>query len=544
VRVRARRLAALLLALSCALGLCACAGEQPETEKLSVRACICGPVASLDPTFCPDGLEQSLLFALFENLFRLSDDGEGHAVPVPGIAKDYRETVNFDGTVDYAFTLRSSARWTDGQRVKAQDFVYAWRRLVNPETDSPHHALLSMVKGYEEARESGDLAALAVRAESDTLLRVTLSEPCPYFIDEVCSAAETMPLRSDLVTNAPQDWASGEELVGNGPYEVVSRTPQELVLRRSGNYYESRLVGPDELRFALLTDAAEALRLYESGELDYLALLPEGSVPAGENTLSLPLRSTCCVLYNHMSELFSDAHLRRAFDLAIDRVSVASAAGAAAEPATAYVPYGVPEPDGGTDFRTSGGELCAVDEAGYAARCERAREELALAEEKEATPELLYVEADGTAPAALSVQSMWREVLGLTVTLTPLTRADFDARVDAGEYELAIDTLREACGDAEAYLERFGGTDGNNELHYASNVYDLLLGAARASERDTARTAFLHDAEALLFEDAALSPLHFGAALRLMDEGLHGVYHDARGNVFFMSAGRGGAAEP
>jgi len=538
-------MACLLLTLMLTLGaLAGCAGQQTEKESFTLSAAVCGSAASLDPARNADEAAESVFYALYENLLRMSDDGAGGAAVVPGVAKEYKSVTNYDGTVDYVFTLRSSARWSDGTHVKARDFVYAWRRLVDPETNSPHHALLSMVKGYDTARETGETAALAVSARGDTTFCVTLAAPCPYFLERVCTAAATMPLRSDVVTKDPAGWASSVNLVSNGAYQVgVWKADEYLQLRRSAAYYESKLVGPDILRFVFAKDAEEAYRLYEEGTVDYVPALPEGAaaqlIEAGQTLPADPLSTTCCVLYNHEDPLFSDEHVRRAFDLAIDRM--AAAAAAAGMPATGFVPQGVPNgTEDGTEFRTAGGALCGADTEGYAERCAQAVQELERAGyEFDGTfpqVQMLYAAEEGTSyAAAAALAAMWEQVLGTEVTLEGLPREDFDARLTAGEYQLAADTFRVPDGDVEALLARFAGSGEENVIRYANGTYDILLGVVRASESLAARAAFLHDAEAMMLDDAALSPVYFGGTTHLLRAGLQGVYRDCRGTSYLQA---------
>ena len=126
-----RRSVCLLLCAALFLTLLAGCGKQEEpAEDFVVSAAVCGPLETLDPTMNTDVGTESLLSTLFEGLMRMRDDGAGKAVAVAGIAKEYIEEKNYDDTVTYTFTLRSAARWSDGERVTAEDFVYAWQRLA------------------------------------------------------------------------------------------------------------------------------------------------------------------------------------------------------------------------------------------------------------------------------------------------------------------------------------------------------------------------------------------------------------------------------
>ena len=535
MRKTKRFLCILLSALMLMSALSGCASDESDgNERFVLPVAVRGTVVSLDPAMNTEPGLENVFYALYENLLRMRVDEEGNAVLEPGVAKEYTLVENYDGTVDYVFTLRTAARWSDGTRVKAKDFVYAWRRLVNPATGSPNHALLSMVQGYDVARESGDATQLAVRADGDTTLRVTLGAPCAYFLSDVCTAVPTMPLRSDAANKNP-DWASSSAALCDGPYRVGVWDKQDYIqLRRNDSYYESRMVVPDTLRFLFTENAAEALALYEEGEADCICGAPRDA----EGVEALPLRSVTYVLYNHMSEVFSREHVRRAFDLALDRAAIAAAAGGTS-PATGFVPAGVADASPETDFRALGGALCFTDEEGYIQRCMDAANELRLGGYWGGTgfseTVCLYVEEDGMRPAAMAAASQWREALSVPVVTEGLPREEFDARIAAGEYDLAVDTAAVEYGDAMVFLAPFAGTDGSNALHYASTPYDLLIGVAASSRDPAARAAFLHDAEALLLGDTALSPLCFGGTLFLLREGLTGVQHDLRGNTCFSA---------
>ena len=322
-----RRSVCLLLCAALFLTLLAGCGKQEEpAEDFVVSAAVCGPLETLDPTMNTDVGAESLLSTLFEGLMRMRDDGAGKAVAVAGIAKEYIEEKNYDDTVTYTFTLRSAARWSDGERVTAEDFVYAWQRLVDPATASPNASLLSMVAGYDEVRESGDVSLLGVKAKGESTFLVTLSRPCAYFITSVCTSPATAPLRRDLV-EGNASWAATADIVTNGPYTVGTWVKAaQLQTKRNGEYYESKLVVPDSICFRFETDAQTNYDQLLAGELDYTAKLPYAAIEQlaeDETWQPAPLAETVCVLYNHLTDTFSDAQLRRAFDLAIDRAALA-----------------------------------------------------------------------------------------------------------------------------------------------------------------------------------------------------------------------------
>ena len=538
MRYGKRLITLLLSALVLTGALSGCGGGSGRSDGFTMSVCVCAPVESLDPAFCTDADAEPVFRALFENLLRLRVDEEGNRVLEPAVAKDYEVVENFDGTVDYLFQLRSAARWSDGTRVKAKDFVYAWRRLVNPATASPNADALSMVSGYAEARETGDVTRLAVTAENDSTLRVTLDAPCAWFLSDVCTAVATMPLRSDTAGKKPE-WATGTDMPGNGAFRPSVWTKgQSLYLRRNEYYFDAVGASADAVRFVFAETAEQGAKYYEDALVDYLLPVPA----ATEGAEALPLRETVCVLYNHVSDVFSNAHVRRAFDLSLDRGAVAETMGGGQTAATGLVPHGVVNmPDDTQDFRDAGGVLTAADPEGYEERCAEARVEVHIGGywSDESFPEVvcLYPAEDRScADAAAACVRIWSEQLGVTVQLEGLEREAFDRRLADGDYDLAVDAFSARGTDAMSFLEPYAGLDGANALHYVSKPYDLLIGVADSSRDLAARAAMLHDAEALLLSDTALSPLVFGGRCCLLREDVTGVEHDANGCPIFSAA--------
>lgn len=522
--------------------LIGCGTQEEHEEKFTLNVCVCDNIESLDPAMNTDSAAQSVFYTLFENLMRYTGNGSGGAELSPGIAKEYTETENYDGSVTYRFALRSSARWSDGEDVTANDFVYAWRRLADPATNSPNASILEMVSGYDEVRSTGDVSYLAVSAKNDTTFEVTLSKPCSYFIEGVCTAVATMPLRKDIVEEHPDEWASNVSLVTNGAYHIGTWTQGEhLQTKRNDSYYEGKLVGPDAIRFLFAANSQQAYELYENEEVDCVSQLPErvvAELEGQQNMHSVSLGETYCVLYNNYTDIFSDSNVRAAFDLAIDRASIAEVVGVTANAASGLVPFGIPNGSGeGDDFRTSGGELCALDEEGYAERCRNALSKLTLAGyyQGDLFPNLEYI-YDGSDPTAMAVamqlQQMWADALHVAITPVAISGEELESRLQSGDYYLAGTSMRANYNDAMSFMERFEGNSEGNFVNYHSETYDILMGVADKSDNLIARTAFLHDAEAMLLGESVLSPLFFRGSCGLLRESLSGIYFDSVGRCY------------
>ena len=189
------------------------------------------------------------------------------------------------------------------------------------------------------------------------------------------------------------------------------------------------------------------------------------------------------------------------------------------------------------DFRTTGGELCAIDEEGMSARATQAQEELTYAGYYSTSMfppvELLYVTGTENDAVASALQNMWSTTLGVNVMLRGVTQAEYNTRMEAGNYELALQKVTALYDDAMGFLDRWCSEDEQNLISYENGTYDVLMGVARASENPVARTAFLHDAETMLLGETALSPVYFDGTAHMLRDTLRGVYTDGFGNSYF-----------
>ena len=253
------RWTALVLAV-CLLALTGCAQQR---DTMTLRVCLDSAPATLDPAMAATDAERTVVSHLFENLMKLSRGENGSIQAAPAVAKSYAVEDNLDGTETYTFTLRQNARWSDGKAVTAHDFVYAWQRLADPATGSPHAALLDMVAGYSQAREKQDGSLLQVSAPDDFTFVVQLSYKCAYFLTDVCAASATMPVRSDAAEQ--EDWSlHSETLLTDGPYRATAWEETGLTALAADGYYDARRLGPDVLEFRFETeglscDAAEGI---------------------------------------------------------------------------------------------------------------------------------------------------------------------------------------------------------------------------------------------------------------------------------------------
>lgn len=531
--MKLKRPVAALLAAVLLLGLLT--GCHRE-NGVSFRVAMGSVPATLDPALAATDEEKTVVSHLFENLMKLQSDGNGGTTAVNGVARSYQCDTTAEGQETYTFKLRSSAAWSDGTKVTAQDFVYAWKRLVDPATGSKNERILDMVAGYSAARTGED--ALQVSAPDDETFVVVLSGRCPYFIDSVCTAAATMPVQSAAA--AQENWSmSPDTLVTNGPYTVASWENDTMLLQQTDGYHDARRLGPESISFRFTADAKTANSLFEKGDADFvLGLTDEAVAKKMDSWMPDYYPETSVVLLNQLSDLTSNENVRRAMGLVIDRNAIAELLGSRTHlAAEGLVTWGIRSTTGG-QFRDFGSAV-DNDSENYEKNCQTAQE---LMEEagytatklKSLTPVIMLYESDGTADSlALLLQKTWKEKLGLSVTLKGVSSEEITQALERGEYTLAALRVTSDRNDATGFLNRWRMGEEDNYANFTSSAYDMLLRVAAVSASQEARDAYLEDAERLLIEKGNVIPMYCSTRSWSLSESFTGVFGDGLGRYFF-----------
>lgn len=525
-----KRMMALLLSVCMVLCLLSGCGETEDKDTL--RVCLPDMPVTLDPAMVSTESEEMVVNHLYENLMKASLNAHGSYDVVYGVARSYSYGDNLDGTQTYTFALRDDAAWADGKAVTAQDFVYAWQRLVDPATASPNAQILEMVAGYDAARR-GDVTQLQVSAPDDTTLEVVLKERCAYFVDVVCAATATMPVRSDVA--AQENWSMDPAvMVTNGAYHVSTWEDGVLTAEVNEAYYDTKRLGPDalELRFA---DAATAMELYEKGEVNFvLGLTDEAIAAQDEEWKADPYPLVGTLVVNQMAEGTIGESLRQAMSLALDRNAIAEAMGARRYwAADGLVPYGIRN-SSAAEFRTEAGALIENAPEQYEANCAQAKDLLkaqALPETGRVT--LVYENNDLHNTVAQLIRSMWKEQLGLSVELVGVAEEELEQVLQRGEFTVALVQVQRTLNDASAFLDSWISASEKNHAHIHNTAYDLLLRISDDSRSPVARDAYLEDAERMLLESGFVIPVYHGTTAWLLRDELTNLYGDGMGRYYF-----------
>ena len=523
--------------------------------SFNLNLCFASEPETMDPGLNRTVDGNVMINHLFEGLYKYVDsdpsgDGRNGATAELDLgmaAAEPEVTDNGDGTFTYTFTLRDDAKWSDGQPVTANDFVYSWRRLVDPATASPYNTIIAMVKNANEII-AGELPKeeLGVSAPDDHTFVVELTYNCPYFLD-ICAFPNTMPLREDIV-EGNTTWTDPSTYVTNGPFKMESWTHDaEIVMVPNENYYDVSSISIESLTFALMDDANAQLTAFNSGDLDFMqnpppdevaTLLADGTLIAGDYL------GTYYACFNNSKAPFDDVNVRKAFNLAIDRNYIVEMVTQAGEiPAGAWVPESVVDAEGtdGPDFREVGGDFWSTAEEDYEANCEQARELLAQAgyPNGEGFPETtyLYNTDDKHQAVAEALQQMWSNVLGVDVTLNNQDWNVFLETRTAGDYSICRNGWIADYNDPVSFLDMFMTDNGNNDAHYSNPEYDAMMTTVLSDSDAAGRMELMHQAETLLCDtDCAIAPLYYYSQPYMVSDRVHGMYYTPLGNFIFTYA--------
>ena len=520
--MRARHAAtAVLLAALCALSGCSRASNVSQGDAGQVLHRSIGPdLPDLDPHLATQASYYTVLSALLEGL--VAEDPRDLS-PVPGVAE--RWDISPDG-LRYTFHLRADARWSNGEPVTAADFIGSWRRILTPSLGAANASQLYLIQGAEAFnRGDADFSQVGLSAPDSRTLTVVLEHPAPWFPSLLSSPAWLpVPLstiqRNGGIADRRNAWAVPGTWVGNGPFDLESwRHGQEIVVRRSATYWDRAAVRLTAIHFHAFDSIDAEERAFRAGQVHLTEALPPDRIEAyrreSPELLRVdPLLGTYFLRVNVRKPALSDARIRQALSLAVDRSSIVERLLHGGQTAAlSFTPPGL----GG--YAPEQAERHSVDEA---------RRLLAEAGHPggEGLPpfELLYNTSETHRTIAEAVQEMWRRDLGVQVRLiNQEEKVKEDAR-STGAYELLQSSWIADYQDPSAFLEIWRSDSGNNFTGWANADFDgYLFSAARAAD-PAARFALYGKAEHLLLSEAPVIPLYHYTHVFLIRPSVRGWY--------------------
>jgi len=500
----------LLACLCCGLLLVVLPGCGESVEDAQVlRRGNGGEPGSLDPALAEDVHAFNVLRDLYEGLVTEAPDGS----LVPGVARLWE--VSDDG-LGYTFQLRDDALWSDGSPVVAGDFIASLRRALSPDSQSPYAFLLyPILNARAVAGGEMPLAALGVRALNSKTLEIHLHSPTSYF-PGILAMPIAFPLFQGQILDARQ-FSDPASFVGNGPYVLKERqVGSRIRLEKNPRFREAGTVDVPIIDYLPIEDPDAEYRMYRAGDLDITATIPPAQIANIRSNRPEEVRiSPSLALYYIALDLsespMSDATLRQALSMALDRDVLVDIIGRGEQPAYGVVPTGV---------------------SGYAGahfdwqnkpqneRQQRARTLYAQAgygPEKPLRFTLMYDVGDIHETVALAVTAMWRDVLGADVTLDKREWKYFlDTRDNRADWQAMRFAWFGDYNDASTFLEIFRSDSPQNLSGFRSPEYDELLDAAALTLDYDARSEYMNEAESYLLSASPIIPLYFFVSKHLV----------------------------
>ena len=495
---------------------------------------------TIDPALNSAADSANMIMHAFETLLIVDKDNK----VVPGQAESYE--VSEDG-LTYTFHLRDGLKWSDGTPLTANDFVYSWKRLSDPNVAAPYgEDMLGYVKGYQEA-VAGNIDALGVSAPDDKTFVVELSVPCVYFI-KIVTHATMVPVQKTSVEANGEQWSlKPETYISNGPLKMIEWVPgSHVTFAKNENYWNADKVTINTLKFVLMEDANAAYSAYRTGEVAMIKDVPTEEIPSLKGSEEFHVEPNVGISYldfNNQKEPFTNPDVRKALSLAIDRDYVSNTVmqGIGA-PAGNFVPQGVSDAESGTYFedvtrKNNGGDFFNIKN--HEEDLKKAKELLAKAgyPDGKGFPVVEYMTNDAGHNKAVAeyLQSCWKE-LGVNMDIKIVEWGTFAPTRRAGDYLTARDAWSLDYDDPSNLLNLMKSTSGNNNAQYKNPELDKLLDEANATLDVKEHYAKLHEAENMILEDAAIAPLNYRNEFWLQNTKLKGTWYSPFGYWFFQYA--------
>lgn len=477
---------------------------------------------TLDPTKSNCIPDNEVQHAITESLVR-NTGGE----VTPGVAKDW--TISDDGLV-YTFNLNPDAKWSDGEQIKAQDFVYSWQRLMNPETAAAYAFIGEYIKNGR-AVETGEMdpSELGVKAIDDVTLEVTLEHPTEYFLSMIGAQAQFAPLRQDIVEKYGADFAAdAEKNVYSGPYVLTSAENQKWIFEPNENYWDRDSIKLDRAEMSYVQKQDTALAMYESGDLDY-SEIPSAAVATYEGKDNVFKNGNVDYYYFNCDpekdSPINNKNFRLALNYAFDR-----------ESNNKLVNQGVHSPSNSLVFSGLSGiektyseesELNSYpmegDEAKAKEYLDAALAEMGKSDPSEITVTIMTTDAESSKKQAEACQDMWSTKLGINVEINQVTYAETLKRLEAHDFEIGWGGWGSDYDDPYSYLELFKSDSPYNYSNYKNDQVDQLLTATQTETDAQKRMDMLHEAEQLIIDDGAFLPQGERNIHYLVDEDVKGL---------------------
>jgi ABC-type oligopeptide transport system substrate-binding subunit len=499
-----------------ALVLVCLIGVPPAVAERVLRIADMGEPETLDPHKAVLDADTHVLWNLFEGLVVL--DPKGNAAP--GAAESW--SVSEDGLV-YRFKLRTNAKWSNGEAVTAKDFVFSFRRVEDPKSNSRAAEILYPIRNAEEVNTGKlDVTALGVAAPDERTVEITLKAPAPYFL-QLLTVTQAMPVHEKTV-RLGEDWVKPGNMVSNGAYMLDDVKPSSHVrIVKNPHYWDAGKVAIDAVLFDPNDNLATRLKRYRAGEFDILY----GGVP--QDQLSwvrqnmpkelhvAPYAMVIFYIFNTTKPPFNDQRVRQALSMAINReVLVEKITQGGELPAYGLVPDGI------ANYMSQKASWAKRSQAERDAEAIRLMSEAGYGPRKPLNLRLSLSQLAGIKQTAVAVAAMWKK-LGVNVEHLVSEGKVNTENLRQGDFEVGSWGWTANYNDARDYLWAWQtSTKTENFPRFSNADYDRLMGEASVAGDQGKRAQLLEQAEQILLREMPILPLYVRVSKNLVSTRVKG----------------------
>ncbi len=459
-----------------------------------------GEPASLDPHRIVNSLDEVIATDLFEGL--VTFDARNNIIP--GAAEKWE--ISGDGKT-YTFTLRENLKWSDGEPLTAEDFVFSFRRHLDPATGGDA-ALLYPLKNAEKINsgEIADLTQLGVSAPDDRTVVLELEAPAGYFLSVLAQRWGT-PVPRHQVEAKGDAWARAGEMATNGAFVATEWVPKGHVKAvKNPNFHAAGDVAIDTIYYHPLADQSAALNRFRAGEIDVNYGTPSGEMQwLFENMPNeTRMQSNFAIRFIAINnQKITDARVRRALSMAVDNSIITDKVLRTGEkPSTSYIPEGLP------DYKPAQLPYLGMSMDERIAEARRLMEEAGYGPNNKMPLSFRIKDRESWKRESIAIIAMWNQI-HVDARQQVADSATHDAALGTGDFEVAYTGWVGRYPDPDGLLNYFESSAGSrNWAHFRNEEYDELLRKARVETDPARRLAILHEADTLLLKEAAIIPIY------------------------------------
>ena len=506
-----------------------CGGKNTSNGEKKITVNESSEPKSIDPGLVNDQTGIAINALVSEGLTRQDKDGN----PAAGLAEKW--DISEDG-LTWTFHLREGIKWSGGEPITANDFKFAWLRVLDKNTVSEYAYMLYPIKGAKAFNEgSGKKEDVAIKVIDDKTLEVKLESPTAYFASLIAYTTYS-PINEKYFTEKGKQFAlEANDMEYSGPYKIEKWThDSNFILVKNENYWNKDHIKLDTIEIKLIADSASELNAFMNGEVDLIRLTAEqySKYEKDERVHVFNNNSVWYLEYNVQNKFLSNKKIRQALTLAIDRDEITNTIlKGVSHPAYGLVPTGFKGKE--KTFREENGDVYPHYNPEEAKKLfEEGLKELGMDKAPEIS--IMINEQGNNKRIAEYVQEKLRIVLNFELKITPMPFKERMAKLEQKNYDIAWAGWGADYADPMTYMNLWVTNGGNNHTGYSNPKYDELIKTANISNDSTVRMNTMMEAEKILAEDMPVGVLTFSTRIAMLNPKVKNVYFKGIGSEFYL----------